>query len=68
MSKMIAPLFAKSHGRTIVTSWDVENDATLFTGDCRELLLQLPNDSAQLIVTSPPYNIGKSYEPLVDKL
>jgi adenine-specific DNA-methyltransferase len=62
MAAMIAPLFANSHGLRIGSAWDAENDATLFTGDCRQLLAQLPNDSAQLIVTSPPYNIGKSYE------
>jgi len=62
MAAMIAPLFANSHGLKIRNAWDAENDVTLFTGDCREFLGQLPNDSAQLIVTSPPYNIGKSYE------
>src|SRR3990170_7511275 len=36
--------------------------ATLFQGDCRDLLAQIPAQSAQLIVTSPPYNIGKGYE------
>jgi adenine-specific DNA-methyltransferase len=62
MTAMIAPLFASSHSLRIGSVWDAGNDATLFTGDCRQLLAQLPNDSAQLIVTSPPYNIGKSYE------
>ena len=62
---MIAPLFAKSHELRIGPAWDAENDVTLFTGDCRELLQQLPDHSAQLVVTSPPYNIGKSYEQRV---
>jgi len=35
---------------------------TLHHGDCRYLLAQMPSESAQLIVTSPPYNIGKGYE------
>ncbi len=35
---------------------------TLYHGDCRDLLRQIPLASAQLIVTSPPYNIGKRYE------
>ena len=35
---------------------------TLYPGDCRSLLSQIPAQSAQLIVTSPPYNIGKRYE------
>lgn len=37
-------------------------DVVLYTGDCLELLEQIPANSAQLIVTSPPYNIGKRYE------
>ena len=35
---------------------------TLYHGDCRDLLRQIPAGSAQLVVTSPPYNIGKRYE------
>jgi adenine-specific DNA-methyltransferase len=35
---------------------------TLYNGDCRDLLQDIPAGSAQLIVTSPPYNIGKAYE------
>ena len=37
-------------------------DATLHHGDRLELLRQIPDGAAQLVVTSPPYNIGKSYE------
>ncbi len=36
--------------------------ATTYRGDCLELLAQIPESSIQLIVTSPPYNIGKRYE------
>ncbi len=36
--------------------------ATLFHGDRLELIKQIPKGSAKLIVTSPPYNIGKEYE------
>lgn len=35
---------------------------TLFEGDRLHLLRELPDSSARLIVTSPPYNIGKKYE------
>lgn len=42
-----------------------ENHATLYLGDRLELLRQLPAMSAQLVVTSPPYNIGKSYENVI---
>ena len=34
----------------------------LYPGDCVELLKTIPDGSLQLIVTSPPYNIGKEYE------
>jgi len=34
----------------------------VYHGDCLKLLSTIPNESLQLIVTSPPYNIGKEYE------
>lgn len=36
--------------------------AVLFEGDCLDFLRSLPDQSMQLVVTSPPYNVGKSYE------
>jgi DNA modification methylase len=33
-----------------------------FQGDASQLLDQIPNNSVDLILTSPPYNIGKAYE------
>lgn len=36
--------------------------AVVHHGDCRELLCSLPEESVQLVVTSPPYNLGKEYE------
>jgi adenine-specific DNA-methyltransferase len=36
--------------------------ATLFEGDCLDLLRSMPDASTQLVVTSPPYNLGKAYE------
>ena len=47
---------------TLGDFYEERNDATLYHGDCLELLNGLPTESAQLIVTSPPYNIGKKYE------
>jgi adenine-specific DNA-methyltransferase len=35
---------------------------TVFLGDCLELLAALPDGSVQLVVSSPPYNLGKEYE------
>lgn len=34
----------------------------IFNGDCLELLRSLPDQSVDLVVSSPPYNIGKEYE------
>lgn len=38
----------------------------LHHGDRLEFLREIPNDSARLIITSPPYNIGKMYEKRLD--
>ena len=37
-------------------------------GDCRELLKKVPDESIHLVVTSPPYNIGKPYGNYKDKI
>lgn len=34
----------------------------LYEGDCLALLRQIPDEAIQLVVTSPPYNLGKEYE------
>lgn len=39
-----------------------KNDVTLRVGDCVKFLKAIPDESAQLVVTSPPYNVGKDYE------
>lgn len=46
----------------IAENWDTTADLVLYHGDCLDLLGQIPSGSINLIVTSPPYNIGKSYE------
>lgn len=46
----------------MLAEYHKKNDVTLVTGDCRRVLHALPTGSAQLVVTSPPYNVGKSYE------
>ena len=38
------------------------NYITIFKGDCSRLLHQIPSESVDLIVTSPPYCMGKAYE------
>ena len=50
-------------GKIKVTSkFDTTADAVIYQGDCLELLNQIPDEYVQLVVTSPPYNIGKAYE------
>jgi len=34
----------------------------IYLGDCMELLRHIPDQFVSLVVTSPPYNIGKEYE------
>ena len=38
------------------------SQVALYTGDRLDLLSQIPSGEAGLVVTSPPYNIGKKYE------
>lgn len=34
---------------------------TLFNGDCLEIMKQMESESVDLIITSPPYNLGKTH-------
>jgi len=46
----------------IVDHFSTEEHAVVFHGDCLNLLRDIPEATLQLIVTSPPYNLGKEYE------
>lgn len=46
----------------IHSNFALTNRATLYPGNCLALLSEIPSGSVQLVMTSPPYNIGKSYE------
>ncbi len=46
----------------ISNNWNSDSTLCLFQGDCLELLDSIPDSVIQLVVTSPPYNIGKKYE------
>ena len=55
----------------IAAGWNGKADVSLHQGDTLHLLQRMPDGVAQLVITSPPYNIGKSYErrcPLDDYL
>lgn len=34
---------------------------TIYHGDCREILPQLPDKSVELAFADPPFNVGKKY-------
>ena len=62
--KIVSALSISSH-------YQPESTATLFLGDRLALLREIPSLAARLVVTSPPYNLGKKYEKrirLVDYL
>lgn len=42
--------------------FDGRVNAVLSSEDCRNFLKQIPEKTARLVITSPPYNIGKPYE------
>lgn len=46
----------------IADSFEPAARAVVYGGPCLDLLAQAPDRSIQLVVTSPPYNIGKEYE------
>lgn len=46
----------------VASEYKAEADAVIAHGDCLETLKGLPEGLAKLIITSPPYNLGKAYE------
>ena len=39
----------------------MKDDYSIFEGDCYELMTDMPNNSIDLILTDPPYNINERY-------
>ena len=60
--KTSVDIFNASGEILISDAYDAGVDVVLFQGDCRDLFQCVPSDSVDLVITSPPYNIGKSYE------
>lgn len=56
------PLASSNKSLVISSCFSESSDVVLYKGDCLELLKSIPDKSMGLVVTSPPYNIGKSYE------
>lgn len=42
------------------------DDATIYHGNCLDVLSQIPNESIDLIFADPPYNIGKKFGDFED--
>ncbi len=51
-----------NQNKKIAENFDLSESIIISPGDCLDLLKNIPDESLQLIVTSPPYNIGKEYE------
>lgn len=51
-----------NQNRKIADKFAQSESIVIYSGDCLDLLKSIPDESLQLIVTSPPYNIGKEYE------
>lgn len=53
---------------TLITPWKItkrfnkNSSMVLYNGDANDFLSTIPNNFLSLVVTSPPYNIGKEYE------
>ncbi len=60
-----ALLFSETTG-AISHKYSSDVLVTLVHGDRLELLRQIPDGAARLVVTSPPYNVGKAYEEHID--
>jgi len=46
----------------ISTQYKQDANAVVYAGDCLSLMCDIPDSVIQLVITSPPYNIGKPYE------
>lgn len=54
------------HTLKLAPRFDPSADLVLFEGDCLDLLSEMPDGLVKLVVTSPPYNVGKPYENRLD--
>lgn len=54
--------FLSTAKHNISKEFSLSEHVVVYAGDCLELLKTIPDNTLQLVVTSPPYNIGKEYE------
>lgn len=55
-------MFPKMKKLRVAATFSAKQQAVVHLGDCLDFLKGIPDKAIQLIVTSPPYNIGKEYE------
>ena len=65
-SKAITTTRASIRAQRAEKSWQV-GDQNIIQGDCLGILKGLPKDSVDLVITSPPYNIGVAYKTYQDR-
>ncbi len=51
-----------ANGNPISSAFTHDSRVVVYPGDCIELLKTIPSGVVRLVVTSPPYNLGKEYE------
>jgi DNA modification methylase len=66
MSGDVPDLFTPLDRRPIAAAYEPTAEVVIAPGDCLPTLRALPGGLAQLVVTSPPYNMGKEYERATD--
>ena len=59
---MQTDLFKRNGGPVIHDSYDSSAEVVLVHGDTLETLREMPAGCVKLVISSPPYNIGKEYE------
>ncbi|WP_297960361.1 site-specific DNA-methyltransferase, partial [uncultured Campylobacter sp.] len=61
-------VFTNMNKIKISEKFNINNEVTVFNGDCLKLLQKIPNEFCDLIITSPPYCMGKAYENIHDDI
>jgi DNA methylase len=56
----------RSNGNEVCTKQMTNNSYDLNLGDCVAGMVTIPEKSIDLVVTSPPYNLGKDYSQRYD--
>ena len=52
--------------KKLSVNYDPDLPAFIYHGSCFDFTKRLPAESVQLVITSPPYNIGKEYEKKIN--